>query len=192
MSSTWPGGYIASLDFRAVTQPKPGRATAWVTSSLDLVAGQTASPLATYLSRVDTANGIAVRQSPTEWMFPNDFEPRVGFSAVRREGITLEEWAGRLNVYYRHLEMLLSPQLFVIGGAAAHVFDDDDESTSGAFEAEINVVVLVIGRALQEDGKLAVGGGAINVGFQFYAVAHGYGGVALVGDGVLVGGMGGS
>lgn len=71
LSSTWPGGYIASLDFRAVTQPKPGRATAWVTSSLDLVAGQTASPLATYLSRVDTANGIAVRQSPTEWMFPN-------------------------------------------------------------------------------------------------------------------------
>ncbi|MWV48994.1 ROK family protein [Rathayibacter sp. VKM Ac-2803] len=53
-----------------------------------------------------------------------DFEPRVGFSAVRREGITLEEWAGRLSVYYRHLEMLLSPQLFVIGGAAAHVFDE--------------------------------------------------------------------
>ncbi|PPF72881.1 polyphosphate glucokinase [Rathayibacter sp. AY1E9] len=53
-----------------------------------------------------------------------DFEPQVGFSAVRREGITLEEWAGRLSVYYRHLEMLLSPQLFVIGGAAAHVFDE--------------------------------------------------------------------
>src|SRR5690606_41108839 len=69
LSSTWPGGYIAPLDFRAVTQPKPGRATALVTSSPDLVAGQTASPLATYLSRVDTAHGTAVRQSATERMY---------------------------------------------------------------------------------------------------------------------------
>lgn len=53
-----------------------------------------------------------------------DFEPLVGFSAVRRDGITFEEWAARLSVYYRHLEGLLSPQLFVVGGAAAHVFDE--------------------------------------------------------------------
>lgn len=53
-----------------------------------------------------------------------DFEPQVGFSAVRRDGITFEEWAARLTMYYRHLESLLSPQLFVIGGAAAHYFDE--------------------------------------------------------------------
>ncbi|WP_240634145.1 MULTISPECIES: acyl-CoA thioesterase domain-containing protein [Streptomyces] len=38
---------------------------------VDLVAGQNSSPLASYVALVDTANGIAVRQPPTAWMFPN-------------------------------------------------------------------------------------------------------------------------
>ena len=70
MSSLWPGGYIASLDTRVVGTREPGRNTAWVSSPVDLVAGETASPLASYVARVDTANGIAVRQDPTRWMFP--------------------------------------------------------------------------------------------------------------------------
>ncbi|MHA6805631.1 thioesterase family protein [Salinifilum ghardaiensis] len=71
MTSVWPGGYIASLDFRPLAPPQPGRTAAWVATDLDLVAGQTTSPLASYIALVDTANGIAVRQSPAEWMFPN-------------------------------------------------------------------------------------------------------------------------
>lgn len=71
MASVWPGGYIASVDVRPVSPPQPGRTTAWISTDLDLVAGQTASPLASYIALVDTANGIAVRQPPTAWMFPN-------------------------------------------------------------------------------------------------------------------------
>ena len=71
LSGLWPGGYIASLDVRPVRPPRPGRTTAWVSTPLDLVAGTRVSPLASYLALVDTANGIAVRQPPTEWMFPN-------------------------------------------------------------------------------------------------------------------------
>jgi hypothetical protein len=71
MSDVWPGGYIASLDLRPVAPPRPGRTTAWVSTPLDLVADVPVSPLASYLALVDTANGIAVRQPPTEWMFPN-------------------------------------------------------------------------------------------------------------------------
>ncbi|MGW0904430.1 thioesterase family protein [Streptomyces sp. NPDC002853] len=71
MASLWPGGYIASVDVRPVAPPQPGRTTAWISTPLDLVAGQTASPLASYVALVDTANGIAVRRPPTEWMFPN-------------------------------------------------------------------------------------------------------------------------
>ncbi|MFF9244744.1 thioesterase family protein [Streptomyces sp. NPDC014801] len=71
LSGLWPGGYIASLDVRPVSPPRPGRTTAWVSTPLDLVAGTRVSPLASYLALVDTANGIAVRQPPTEWMFPN-------------------------------------------------------------------------------------------------------------------------
>lgn len=71
MSDLWPGGFIASVDARAVGAPQPGRTTAWISTPLDLVAGESASPLASYVALVDTANGIAVRQEPTEWMFPN-------------------------------------------------------------------------------------------------------------------------
>jgi hypothetical protein len=71
LADVWPGGYIASLDIRPVGVPEPGRATAWIGTGLDLVAGQPSSRLASFVALVDTANGIAVRQSPTEWMFPN-------------------------------------------------------------------------------------------------------------------------
>ncbi|MDI3387602.1 thioesterase family protein [Streptomyces sp. B-S-A8] len=71
MESVWPGGYIASIDVRPLAPPQPGRTTAWISTPLDLVAGQPSSALASYVALVDTANGIAVRRSPTEWMFPN-------------------------------------------------------------------------------------------------------------------------
>ncbi|MGW6519551.1 thioesterase family protein [Streptomyces sp. NPDC054962] len=71
MASVWPGGYIASLDVRPLAPPRPGRTTAWLSTRLDLVAGERSSPLASYVALVDTANGIAVRQPPTAWMFPN-------------------------------------------------------------------------------------------------------------------------
>ncbi|WP_067540097.1 thioesterase family protein [Nocardia crassostreae] len=71
LTSVWLGGYIASLDTRAVGTPQPGRTTMWVSTPLDLVAGEQASTLASYIALVDTANGIAVRQEPTKWMFPN-------------------------------------------------------------------------------------------------------------------------
>jgi len=71
MASLWPGGYIASLDVRPLAPPRPGRTTAWISTSLDLVADEPSSPLASYIALVDTANGIAVREQPAEWMFPN-------------------------------------------------------------------------------------------------------------------------
>ena len=54
-----------------VAAPHPGRGTAWITSDFELVAGEAAGPLASYVKLIDTANGIATRVRPTEWMFPN-------------------------------------------------------------------------------------------------------------------------
>lgn len=71
MADLWPGGYIASLDVRPLTTPQPGRTAAWISTSLDLVAGEPAGALASYVVLVDTANGIAVRESPKAWTFPN-------------------------------------------------------------------------------------------------------------------------
>ncbi|MFB7917472.1 thioesterase family protein [Streptomyces sp. NPDC056061] len=71
MADIWPGGFIASIDVRTIGLPQPGRTTAWLTTGLDLVAGEPAGPLASYVALVDTANGIATRQPPGKWMFPN-------------------------------------------------------------------------------------------------------------------------
>ncbi|WP_181139518.1 thioesterase family protein [Streptomyces sp. Ru71] len=71
LTSVWPGGYIASLDVRPLAPPRPGRTTAWISTDLDLVAGEPVGALASYVALVDTANGIAVRRPPTAWMFPN-------------------------------------------------------------------------------------------------------------------------
>ncbi|MFF1632801.1 thioesterase family protein [Leifsonia sp. NPDC058248] len=71
LTAVWPGGFVASLDVRPIAPAQPGRAAVWLTSDLALVAGEEASGLASWIALVDTANGIAVRQSPDRWMFPN-------------------------------------------------------------------------------------------------------------------------
>ncbi|MFF3258784.1 thioesterase family protein [Streptomyces sp. NPDC002932] len=71
MADLWPGGYIESIDVRPLGPPTPGRTTAWISTPLELVAGEPADPVASFVALVDTANGIAVRQPPTAWTFPN-------------------------------------------------------------------------------------------------------------------------
>lgn len=71
LTSVWPGEYIQTLQARAVREPEPGRAAAWLSSSATLLDNEDASPLAEYIALVDTTNGIAVRESPEKWLFPN-------------------------------------------------------------------------------------------------------------------------
>lgn len=71
LSAEWLGGYIASIDVRMAASAGPGRGTAWITTDVELVAGEGAGPLASFVKLVDTANGIATRERPTAWMFPN-------------------------------------------------------------------------------------------------------------------------
>jgi hypothetical protein len=71
MSDAWPGEFISTLDVRPIGEVAPGRTTAWISTRLDLLAGERVSELASFLALVDTANGIAVRESPKAWLFPN-------------------------------------------------------------------------------------------------------------------------
>ncbi|WP_172381986.1 thioesterase family protein [Streptomyces sp. MNP-20] len=71
MKEKWHGGYISSVDVRRTPPSRRGRAAAWVSSRLDLVADEPSTALASYIALVDTANGIAVQQDPAAWMFPN-------------------------------------------------------------------------------------------------------------------------
>lgn len=71
MSGLWRGGFIATLDVRRDPDARPGRARAWVRTPVPLVDGERSSELARWVGLLDTANGIAVRESPETWLFPN-------------------------------------------------------------------------------------------------------------------------
>ncbi|OYO20349.1 thioesterase [Enemella evansiae] len=70
-TQAWPGGYIASLQLRRDPLTRPGRGRTWVRSDKALVAGSPTTSVAHFLRLVDTANGVATRQDPRVWMFPN-------------------------------------------------------------------------------------------------------------------------
>jgi hypothetical protein len=70
-SSVWRGGYIEAVQVHPLPGHQPGRTQAWLRTDLGLVADEPTSDLARYVGLVDTANGIAVRVPPQEWMFPN-------------------------------------------------------------------------------------------------------------------------
>lgn len=51
-------------------------------------------------------------------------ESRAANSAREKEELSWQEWAKRLTTYYRTLEMLFSPDLFVVGGGVSKHADD--------------------------------------------------------------------
>ena len=53
----------------------------------------------------------------------HDAEKRAASSAREREDLSWEDWAHRLTTYYRKLELLFSPDLFVVGGGVSKKAD---------------------------------------------------------------------
>jgi polyphosphate glucokinase len=48
-----------------------------------------------------------------------DVEKRVAASAREREGLSWDEWGDRVDHYLRHVVMLFSPELIILGGGAS-------------------------------------------------------------------------
>lgn len=72
--SMWPGGFIKTLQGRAVAGHRPGRGRAWLHSNHTMLdGGEPASPLVRLLGLADSSNGISARLKPEPggWMFPN-------------------------------------------------------------------------------------------------------------------------
>jgi len=70
-TATWSGGYIRTIEVLRGPGGGPGAGQAWLRTSLPLVEGEPATPLAAFLGLVDTANGMNVRLDPRAWAFPN-------------------------------------------------------------------------------------------------------------------------
>lgn len=71
IASYWSGGYIDSLDFHIDPTSEQGRCRAWLSTDVDLVQDEPSTDLARFVTLVDAANGIAARQPPKEWLYPN-------------------------------------------------------------------------------------------------------------------------
>ncbi len=81
----------------------------------------------------------------------HDAEKRAASSIKEEEGLSYPEWAKRLTVYYRTLEKLFSPDLFVVGGGVSK--DSDQFLHLVEIETEIVAAKLqnragIVGAAL--------------------------------------------
>jgi polyphosphate glucokinase len=68
-------------------------------------------------------------------------------SAREREDLSWEEWSKRLTVYFRHLERLFTPDLFVVGGGVSkswekfgHLIEVDTEMVPATLQNRAGIV----------------------------------------------------
>ncbi|MET0782955.1 MAG: polyphosphate--glucose phosphotransferase [Leifsonia flava] len=54
----------------------------------------------------------------------HDAESKAAYSAMEREELDWKHWAKRLQKYYSHLEMLFTPDLFVVGGGVSKNYEE--------------------------------------------------------------------
>ena len=66
-----------------------------------------------------TAGSCRTPSSGTSRSTGHDVEQWAASSSAKREDLSCTEWAERLTVYYRTLEKLFSPELFVVGGGVS-------------------------------------------------------------------------
>lgn len=71
--TAWPGGFIRSLEVRAVPGHRPGRGQVWMRNPFAMVQGRPTSDVVRLVGMMDAANGIAPRVEPggNSWMYPN-------------------------------------------------------------------------------------------------------------------------
>ncbi|MGV8851582.1 MAG: thioesterase family protein [Rhodoglobus sp.] len=69
----WPGGYIQSIEARALPEHSAGSGRVWLRTPYPLLSSEPISEFARLMGLVDTSNGIATRVKPGEggYAFPN-------------------------------------------------------------------------------------------------------------------------
>ncbi len=92
----------------------------------------------------------------------HDAETRAAASVYEREGMSIKKWGKRLDRYFSHLEMLLNPDLFVVGGGISKKADKFlplIHTRAPIVPAELLNTAGIVGSALlaaQESGRFAL------------------------------------
>ncbi|NYF10883.1 polyphosphate glucokinase [Leifsonia sp. AK011] len=71
-------------------------------------------------------NGVLIPNSELGHLIVDgrDAEKRASYAAKERSRLSWKSWAKRLQKYYGHLEMLFSPDLFVVGGGVSKSYQE--------------------------------------------------------------------
>lgn len=87
-----------------------------------------------------------------------DAEKRAASSVKDKEGLSYAEWAKRLTVYYRTLERLFSPDLFVVGGGVSkdsdkflHLIDIETEIVPAKLHNRAGIVGAAVFTTEKDD-----------------------------------------
>lgn len=84
------------------------------------------------------------------------FEKYAADSARKRDDLSRKQWGNRLHEYFKHINLLLSPDLFIIGGGASKKLDK--------FEDRINVETPLVAAEAENDAGII--GAALAAKFQ--------------------------
>ena len=79
------------------------------------------------------------------------FEKYAADSIRKKEDLSYSKWGRRLNKYFKHIELILSPDLFIIGGGASskiHKFKDEITINTPIIPAENQNEAGIIGAAM--------------------------------------------
>lgn len=80
-----------------------------------------------------------------------DFEKYAADSARKRDDLSYKKWGKRLDKYFKHVQLILSPDLFIIGGGASKKLDkfkDEIEIETPIIPAENKNEAGIIGAAM--------------------------------------------
>jgi polyphosphate glucokinase len=84
------------------------------------------------------------------------FEKYAADSARKREALSRKEWGKRLNEYFQHIKLILSPDLFIIGGGASKKL--------GKFSDQIKINTPIV--AAESENEAGIIGAAMAAKFQ--------------------------
>jgi len=79
------------------------------------------------------------------------FEKYASDAARVRDNLTKKQWAKRLQKYFKHINLLLSPDLIIVGGGASKKFDK--------FEAKLNIETQIV--AAKSENNAGIIGAAL-------------------------------
>ena len=88
----------------------------------------------------------------------HDAEHRAAAAVRERDDLSWEEWGARVNRYLQHLELLFTPDRFVIGGGVSKRFDKFVELLDVRAEvvpAQLRNQAGIVGAALVAAGREA-------------------------------------